>query len=344
MKKLIDKLYENKNLTDDELLILISALPEKEYLFSLARKRREEAYGRDIYIRGLIEISNICRNNCFYCGIRAGNQSVSRYRLSKEEILDCCRKGYSLGFRTFVLQGGEDLFYSDGYLSDTIREIKALYPDTAVTLSLGERSEESYRILKEAGADRYLLRHETANPLHYSKLHPEEMSFDNRITSLHILKKLGYQVGCGFMVGSPYQEKEDIVKDLRFIKEFVPHMVGIGPFIPHKDTPFGNFSAGDKELTLYLLGIIRLLLPEVLLPATTALASLSGDGRKKGLLAGANVIMPNLSPEKEREKYSLYNNKACTGCEDANELELLKESVRDTGYEIVTDAGHSKIQ
>ncbi len=342
MKKIINKLYEKQNLCDEELYLLLSERKEAEYLFSLARKRQKEHFGNKIFIRGLIEISNICKNNCLYCGIRRGNQNVCRYRLSEEEILACCEKGYKTGFKTFVLQGGEDGYYTDNFLSRLIREIKKRYPECAVTLSLGERSFESYRILKEAGADRYLLRHETANAAHYEKLHPSDMSFTNRLECLKNLKALGFQTGCGFMVGSPFQTLEDIVNDLRFIKNFEPHMVGIGPFIPHKDTPFKDFSPGDVDLTLYILAIIRLLLPPVLLPATTALASLAENGRERGFLAGANVIMPNLSPPEERSKYSLYNNKAYTGLEDANELEELKNAIKKTGYEISSERGDYK--
>ncbi len=342
MKKIIDKLYEKQNLNNEELYLLLSEREEAEYLFSLARKRQKEYFGNKIFIRGLIEISNICKNNCLYCGIRRDNSNACRYRLSKEEILACCEKGYETGFRTFVLQGGEDGFYTDEFLSGLIREIKKRYPECAVTLSLGERSFESYRILKDAGADRYLLRHETANPIHYGKLHPSDMSFANRLECLNNLKSLGFQTGCGFMVGSPFQTLEDIVKDLRFIKDFEPHMVGIGPFIPHKDTPFADFPCGEVDLTVYILAIIRLLLPPVLLPATTALASLSENGREKGFLAGANVIMPNLSPPAERSKYSLYNNKAYTGLEDADGLYELKRAVRKTGYEISLERGDYK--
>lgn len=339
MKKIIDKLYEKQNLDDRELRLLLENRADEEYLFSLARKRQAECFNNKIFIRGLIEISNICKNNCFYCGIRRDNSEICRYRLTKDEILSCCEKGYALGFKTFVLQGGEDGFYTDEYLTDVISGIKNACPDCAVTLSMGERSYESYRLLKEAGADRYLLRHETANPEHYRRLHPHEMSFDNRINCLKNLKALGFQTGCGIMVGSPFQTIDDIINDLRFMKEFKPHMVGIGPFIPHKDTPFYNCPPGDVGLTVYILAIIRLLLPNVLLPATTAVVSLSERGREKAFLAGANVIMPNLSPSAERGKYSLYNNKAYTGLEDAFGLEALKKAVKQSGYEISLERG-----
>lgn len=339
MKKLIDKLYTENNLSDEELLLLVKSEGEPEYLFEKAREVRERYYGKEVYLRGLIEISCYCKNNCLYCGIRRENKKAERYRLSPEEIISAAEKGYALGFRTFVLQGGEDAYYSDEVVEKIVREIKGKFPDAAVTLSLGERPFESYRKLREAGADRYLLRHETADKEHYGRLHPGEMLFDERMEALNNLKKLGYQVGCGFMVGSPFQKNEHIVKDLRFIKNFKPHMVGIGPFIPHADTPFGREAAGSITKTLYLLGIIRLLLPDVLLPATTALGTLAENGREKGILSGANVVMPNLTPPEQREKYSLYNNKLSTGCESAEGLSELKKRIAETGYEAVVSRG-----
>ncbi|MBR5586873.1 MAG: [Clostridia bacterium] len=342
MKNLIDKLFEEKNLSDSELKTLIMQMPDPEYLFEKAQIRRDEVYGKKVFIRGLIEVSNYCKNDCLYCGIRKSNKNADRYRLTDEEILSACESGYELGFRTFVMQGGEDSHFSDERLVPLIKEIKANHPDCAVTLSLGERSEDSYRKLRDAGADRYLLRHETACEAHYTKLHPENMSLKNRMNCLKTLKNLGYQTGCGFMVGSPYQTVDNIVADLRFIKEFSPEMVGIGPFIPHIDTPFGNEKAGSAELTVYLLAIIRLMLPSVLLPATTALGTADGKGREKGILAGANVIMPNLSPKSAREKYTLYNNKLHTGTENAYELEKLKKQIAEIGYEIVCARGDYK--
>lgn len=339
MKKLIDKLFNERDLSDDELKTLITDMPEPEYLFSKARERATEVYGKKVFIRGLIEISNICKNDCLYCGIRKSNGNVSRYRLTKEEIISSCENGYDLGFRTFVLQGGEDGFFTDETLVNIIKEIKEKCPGSAVTLSLGERSEKSYRRLKEAGADRYLLRHETANEDHYDKLHPAELSLKNRINGLKTLRKIGFQTGCGFMVGSPYQTVDNLVEDLRFIKNFEPQMVGIGPFLPHKDTPFKNEKPGSSDLTVYLLAIIRLMLPSVLLPATTALGTAEENGRERGILAGANVIMPNLSPESAREKYTLYNNKLHTGAENAYKLDLLKKRISEIGYEIVTERG-----
>lgn len=339
MKKLIDKLFNEKNLSDEELKILISNMPEPEYLFEKARIRANEVYGNKVFIRGLIEVSNYCKNDCYYCGIRKSNHLAERYRLTDEEILSACENGYKLGFRTFVLQGGEDSAFSDDRLVRLIKEIKQNYPDCAVTLSLGEKSDESYKKLRDAGADRYLLRHETACEEHYNKLHPENMSFENRINCLKTLKKLGFQTGCGFMVGTPGQTVENIVSDLRFIKEFEPQMVGIGPFLPHNDTPFKDEKAGPSDLTVYLLAIIRLMLPEVLLPATTALGTASETGKEKGILAGANVIMPNLSPKEAREKYTLYNDKLHTGTENAYELEKLKEQIAKIGYIVVEDRG-----
>ena len=299
-------------------------------------------YGNKIFIRGLIEISSYCKNDCLYCGIRRSNKNAVRYRLDKEQILQCCNKGYKLGFRTFVMQGGEDKFFTDDYLCDVIKEIKKRYPDCAVTLSLGERGEESFKRLYAAGADRYLLRHETADNEHYKKLHPQSMSLANRKKCLFDLKKIGYQTGAGFMVGSPYQTAQTLCEDLLFLKELNPQMCGIGPFIPHHDTPFADKSKGSTRLTLMLLSIVRLLLPNVLLPATTALATAQANGHKEGVLHGANVIMPNLSPLEHRKDYSLYDNKISTGDEAAESVEHLKKSMKSVGYEVVTDRGDYK--
>ena len=293
-------------------------------------------------MRGLIEISNICKNDCLYCGIRRGNARCERYRLSPEEILRCGEMGYHMGFRTFVLQGGEDPFFTDQVLCGLVEAMKQAHPDCAVTLSMGERSRESYQKLREAGADRYLLRHETANRAHYEKLHPAEMSFENRMRCLRGLKELGYQVGCGFMVGSPGQTSETLAEDLKFIEDFKPDMCGVGPFVPHKDTPFRDHPAGTLEQTCYLLSIIRLIHPPVLLPATTALGTIHPEGRELGILAGANVVMPNLSPENVRGKYELYNNKLNTGAEAAQGLAALKERMGRIGYQVATDRGDVK--
>ncbi len=339
--KLLDKLYNTQSLSLEEYKILIEDYNAKnaEYAATLAVKKRKEIYGNSVFIRGLIEISNICKNDCYYCGIRCSNKNADRYRLSKEDILNCCDAGYSLGFRTFVMQGGEDPYYTDEVMCDIIKTIKEKYHDCAVTLSLGERTKESYQKLYNAGADRYLLRHETADACHYSKLHPENLTLENRFECLSNLRKIGFQTGCGFMVGSPYQTAEHLAKDLKFIENFKPDMCGIGPFIPHKDTPFKDFAAGSAELTCYLLSIVRLINPSVLLPATTALGTLSENGREKGILAGANVVMPNLSPETTRAKYELYNNKLSTGAESANGLEALRKNLSNIGYEIEVSRG-----
>ncbi len=344
IEQLIKKLEMREPLTLDEYeFLIVNRTPQiAKLLAQKADKIRREIYSNNLFIRGLIEISNICKNDCFYCGIRKSNRSCQRYRLTAEEILSCCDTGYSLGFRTFVLQGGEDGYFSDELLCDTVKKIKEKHPDCAVTLSLGERSEESYRALYDAGADRYLLRHETADKEHYKKLHPAEMSFEARIKCLETLKKIGFQVGCGFMVGSPFQTAKMLAKDLKFIETFKPDMCGIGPFIPHKDTPFADFDGGTVELTCYLLSIIRLIHPEVLLPSTTALGTISPNGREKGILAGANVIMPNLSPNTVRKKYELYNNKLSDGDEAAERIENLKEKMKSIGYEIVIDRGDRK--
>ena len=341
---LVDKLKENRILSKEEFVTLLNDNSEQttNYLRETAIKIRKEVYKNHIYIRGLIEISNFCKNDCLYCGIRKSNRNCERYRLTKEDILSCCKNGYHLGFRTFVLQGGEDNYYSDDVLCDIISTIKDKYPDCAVTLSLGERTKESYQKLFDAGADRYLLRHETINSEHYKKLHPEKMSYDNRINCLKNLKEIGFQTGCGIMVGSPYQTIENIAEDLLFIAEFKPEMVGIGPFIPHKDTPFSDKKSGDTNLTCKILSIVRIMLPNVLLPATTALGSIQEGGREKGILCGANVVMPNLSPENVRDKYMLYNNKLSSGAEAAESLQMLKNSMENIGYEIVTSRGDFK--
>lgn len=344
-REIIEKLYQTGDLADGELKQLIENRTEEDLalLSERARLRRDAEYGNKVYMRGLIEFSSYCKNDCLYCGLRRSNKNADRYRLSKEEILRCCEKGYELGFRTFVLQGGEDGFYSDEMFCEIISGIKEKFPDTAVTLSLGERSYDSFKRLFDAGADRYLLRHETADPEHYGRLHPKELTLEHRIQCLRQLREIGYQTGCGFMAGSPYQTADCIVKDLRFIKDFKPHMVGIGPFIPHKDTPFKDEKMGTSELTLFLLSVIRLLLPKVLLPATTALGTISPNGREQGIRAGANVVMPNLSPVGVRKKYSLYDNKICTGEEAAECVECLRKRVKAAGCELVIDRGDSKI-
>lgn len=341
--ELIDKLYKNSALSSEEYLFLIKNRRQcKKQLFENASAVRRQIYGDMIYVRGLIEFSNYCRNDCYYCGIRRSNKSARRYRLSEKEILECADYGYNLGFRTFVLQGGEDAFFTDERLCGIIRKLKTQHPDCAVTLSLGERSFESYKALKDAGADRYLLRHETADSKHYSQLHPDSMRFENRINCLENLKALGYQVGAGFMVGSPFQTPEHLSKELVFLKKLNPHMVGIGPFIPHKDTPFADEGQGSAELTLFMLALIRLTLPNVLLPATTALATADPFGHEKGILAGANVIMPNLSPLNAREKYTLYDNKMYTGDEAAQNIDHLRKKINAIGCRIVTNRGDYK--
>ncbi len=346
---LIRKLEEEHSLAEAEYRALVEAYTPQNaaLLASRAAEVRKSVYGTDVYIRGLIEISNYCKNDCLYCGIRRSNGSCLRYRLTEEEILSSCEQGYELGFRTFVLQGGEDGYFTDGRLVPLVKEIKNRYPDTAVTLSLGERSRESYERLYDAGADRYLLRHETADPLHYGSLHPKEMSYDGRMQCLHDLRHIGYQVGCGFMVGSPGQTTAHIAKDLKFIEEFRPEMCGIGPFIPHGATVFRDHPAGSVELTCYLLSILRLMLPTVLLPATTALGSLDPTGREKGILAGANVVMPNLSPGNVRKKYEIYANKLSDGDEAAECRESLEKRMASIGYRVVSargDCAHFKMK
>ena len=339
--KIIDKLISTRSLSLEEYEALITYRDEysTQRLRKAAVAERVRYYKNSVYIRGLIEISNICKNDCLYCGIRRSNGECERYRLTKEDILACCEEGYSLGFRTFVLQGGEDPYYTDELLCDIVGAIRTKYTECAITLSMGERSRESYQRLYDAGANRYLLRHETANAEHYAKLHPKQMSFDTRMRCLRDLKEIGFQTGCGFMVGSPYQTYADIAKDLKFIEEFKPQMCGIGPFIPHKSTPFADFEAGTVELTCYLLSIVRIIHPTILLPATTALGSIEDGGREKGILSGANVVMPNLSPNENRKKYELYNNKLYTNAESAQAKAELEESIKKIGYEVVCHRG-----
>jgi biotin synthase len=322
-----------------ELSALIRYLCEKastdelSELSRLARELRKASYGDRVFFRGLIEFSSFCKNDCYYCGIGRSNGKAARYRLTKDEILNSCRTGYALGFRTFVLQSGEDMFFSDTILCGIVSGIKKLFPDCAVTLSVGERSRESYRRLFAAGADRYLLRHETADEEHYAKLHPPEQVLKERKRCLYDLKKIGYQVGAGFMVGSPFQTYETLAEDIIFLRELQPQMAGIGPFIPHKDTRFAGFSSPSSKMTLIMLSLVRCLLPKVLMPATTALATADTNGREKGLLAGANVVMPNLTPCDRRKDYSLYDNKLCTGSEAAEGLSLLNRQIKKLGLE-----------
>lgn len=344
MKDRIRRLEQDRDLPDRDLLDLI-VMQDAEAEALLAQRAvavRQQVYGRDVFIRGLIEFTNYCRNDCFYCGIRRSNACAQRYRLTREEILACCRTGYGLGFRTFVLQGGEDPFFTTERLAELVRAIKRAYPDCAVTLSVGEKDRATYQAWFDAGADRYLLRHETADEGLYRRLHPEELSLQNRMRCLRDLKDIGYQVGCGFMVGAPFQTPEMLLKDLRFLQSFQPHMVGIGPFIPHRDTPFRDCPPGTAQMTLRLLAIIRLMLPHVLLPATTALGTVQSDGRQRGMGYGANVVMPNLSPLSVRKKYALYDNKISTGEEAAESVALLKQSMAAAGYRVVTALGDWK--
>ena len=344
MKELIERLERERDLTNAEFAVLLdqSSGADRDFLFERARAVRDAHYGRKVYIRGLIELTNYCKNDCLYCGIRKSNASCERYRLTKEQILSCCESGYALGFRTFVLQGGEDGWYTDERMTDIVRAMRQAYPDCAITLSLGERGRESFKRLYDAGANRYLLRHETADETHYARLHPVSMTLTHRLQCLRDLKEIGFQTGAGFMVGSPYQTTECIVRDFRFLQELKPQMVGLGPFIPHHATPLKDFPAGSTERTLLCLSIVRLLLPNVLLPATTALATIDGDGRIKGMNAGCNVVMPNLSPMEDRSKYLLYDNKASSGEEAAESLRALREHLAAAGYEVVIDRGDYK--
>lgn len=341
MIALIDKLKRNGTLSKEEFLMLLSGCDAESlsYIMEIARSTAEAEFGKKIYIRGLIEISNFCHNDCYYCGIRASNRTIERYRLTAEDIQSSCEVGYRLGFRTFVLQGGEDPRQTDDFIENIVQNIRQSYPDVAITLSLGEKSEEAYRRFFQAGANRYLLRHETYSEAHYKQLHPERMLHEHRINAILTLKAIGYQTGTGIMVGSPYQTDENIVDDIFFIERLSPEMIGLGPFIPHRETPFRQFPAGSLDKTLLVLAILRIMHPKALIPSTTALATLHPEGRLRGILAGCNVVMPNLSPADSRSKYSLYNDKAAFGAESAEGLSALQKELNKIGYEISYERG-----
>ena len=346
IKNLIDTLFENSDLANDELLYILEHIDESEanYLFKKAVEKKSLFYNDSVYMRGLIEFTNYCKQGCSYCGIRSQNNSVDRYRLDLNTILSCCKEGYSLGYRTFVLQGGEDPYFNDDRLIEIVSSIKALFPECAITLSVGERSRESYEALKNAGVDRYLLRHETASKELYETLHPN-MSYENRRNCLFVLKELGYQVGAGFMVGLPNQENSHLVEDLRFLKALNPEMVGIGPFIPHDKTPLKGSLGGTVEKTLIMVALTRLLLPRALLPSTTAMGTLDPKGREKALMAGANVVMPNLSPTSVREKYEIYQDKICTGDEAAHCRQCIEGRIKSAGFRVDMGRGdHCSIE
>ncbi len=342
MDNLIKELREKRILPRDKFTELLSTDKYDALLFESADEIRQSVYGKDVYIRGLIEFTNYCKNDCYYCGIRCSNKNAVRYRLTKEDILECCREGYELGFRTFVLQGGEDPHFTDEKMVDIVKSIRGEFPDCAITLSIGEKSYESYLAYYNAGANRFLLRHETAESDHYNKLHPEYMKLEARKKCLFDLKKIGYQVGSGFMVGSPFQTMDNIISDLEFLYELQPDMIGIGPYIVHKETPFAEYKSGSVEMTVRLIAVLRHMFPYALIPATTALGTLHPEGRERGLRAGANVVMPNLSPQSYRKLYDLYENKISTGEEAAQSRALLEKRVESAGYKVVTAVGNVK--
>lgn len=340
--EIINKLYTQKSASREELIFLLNNLNEAytKYLLKKSNDVRKQNYGDVVYLRGIIEFTNHCKRNCLYCGIRRDNKSTDRYRLTKEEILECATLGNKLGYKTFVLQGGEDPYFTDEKMIDIIKLLKERFPQNAITLSLGERSYESYKSMYEAGADRYLLRHETASKELYEALHPDG-NFENRIKCLKDLKEIGYQVGAGFLVGLPDSNVYDMVENLLFIKELEPAMCGIGPFIPQKDTSLSKEKQGTVEETIIYLALIRLLVPDILLPSTTALGTIDPLGREKGLKAGANVVMPNLSPVSVREKYALYDGKICTGDEAAECRNCIERKIVNAGFRVEITAGHN---
>lgn len=337
----IEQLHRTADLSDEDLKILLTTMSaqDEENLYALAREEREAYYGKEVYLRGLIEFTNYCKNDCRYCGIRRSNTHADRYRLTAQEILQCCRQGYDLGFRTFVLQGGEDPYYTCDDICSIVRQIRREHPDCAVTLSIGEKTREEYQCYFDAGAERYLLREETSDAAHYRFLHPKELSLEHRMNCLYELREIGYQVGCGFMVGSPGQTWDCVIEDLRFMQDLRPQMIGIGPFIPHRDTQYAGEPAGTLDDTLHLLGVLRLLFPDALIPATTALGTIHPLGREKGILAGANVVMPNLSPRGVRGKYLLYDGKICTGDEAAECRRCMELRIARTGYRVKVSRG-----
>ena len=340
-RDLIDKLNKEHCLTRDEWVQIFATWDQYDlqYAARLAQCIALERFGRRIFFRGIVEFTNVCRNDCYYCGIRAGNPNVARYRLDEEDILACCADGYTHGFRTFVLQGGEDPYYDKDRMCGIVRAISEKYPDCAVTLSIGELDRDYYQALYDAGASRYLLRHETADPAHYRALHPEKQTLENRLRCLRDLKEIGFQTGCGIMIGTPGESPETLAADMIFMGEFKPEMVGLGPFIPHHDTPFRDEPAGSVDLTILVIALCRIMLPDALIPSTTALGTAESDGRQRGVLAGCNVVMPNLSPMSVRKKYMLYDGKAGTDMSAEAGIRILREQMEEIGYEVVVSRG-----
>ena len=336
MTELVDILRTEHHLSSNGYRSLLTCDDVKvnDYLQSQARQVANDVFGKGIFVRGLIELTNVCRNDCYYCGIRKSNTAVERYMLTAEQVMQCCEQGHKLGFRTFVLQGGELPRDKWQWIAGLVAEIKTSWNDCAVTLSLGEWPKDVYKEFHKAGADRYLLRHESHNATHYSMLHPAEMSLTNRLQCLNWLKELGFQVGTGIMAGSPWQTLDNIVEDIEFIENFQPEMIGLGPFVPQHETPLGNHATGSAELTCKLYSIFRLMFPNALIPSTTALNSIDPHGRIKGIMAGANVVMPNLSPTNVRELYALYDGKSSVNAEAAEGIAQLEAQLKTIGYHI----------
>lgn len=305
MHDILLKAKTHHNLEKSEIIQLLNS--DGNELFKTADEVRQEFVGDEVHLRGLIEFTNICRQTCKYCGIRRENSKVNRYRLSKDEIISMARHGVRNGFKTLVMQGGEDSFFTKDLICEIIFEIKKM--DVALTLSLGERSFEDYKAFKDAGADRYLLRIETTDKELYKSVHPG-MSFENRKRCLYDLKSLGYETGTGCLIGLPGQTVESLADDILFFKELDADMVGVGPFIPHPETPFAKSSCGSFNLALKVMAITRLLLPNINIPATTAMETLSPNGRLIALQSGANVFMPNITEGVSPSKYEIYPDKS----------------------------------
>ena len=326
-------------------IVEILAKDNADEIFHLADETRKNFVGDEVHLRGLIEFSNICKRNCKYCGLQSGNKTVERYRLSEEEIINFAKKGVSYGYKTIVLQSGEDDFFDADRMCKIIRQIKNL--DVALTLSIGEKSYDEYKAYKEAGANRYLLRIETTDEKLYSKLHPN-MSFENRVNCLDNLKKLGFELGSGCLVGLPEQSNESLANDILFFEDIKADMIGIGPFIPHEQTPLwveneSDFEKSEKfEKALRVMALVRIIMKNINIPATTAMETINPNGRIIALKSGANVVMPNITEGDYRKKYEIYPGKICLNDTPAHCRGCIEGKIKSIGRYISNDYGFSK--